>query len=164
MNRASLNKNKFLFPIVGLIFLAFSLWLLNKKLSNYNLEDILQSLSAIDKSQLGCALGLTAIGYLVISIYDILAFNYLNQFLNKTKIILITFIVYAISNTTGFTLLIGGAIRYYFYSRWGISPKNTAKITAFGNLSLWLGLLTTGGLACIIDPIDLIGINSNRGN
>ncbi|GAB4531063.1 MAG: hypothetical protein Tsb0014_14280 [Pleurocapsa sp.] len=153
MNRD--RYTKLLFPVLGFIILAFSFWLLNKKLSHYNLDDILHSLSTIGKSQLSWAVGFTIIGYLVISTYDILAFSYLNRFLHKTKIFLITFIVYGISNTTGFTLLIGGGIRYYFYSRWGISPKDIAKITAFGNLSLWLGLLTVGGMACIIDPLNL---------
>jgi hypothetical protein len=153
-----MNRNRFiklLFPLLGFIVLAFSFWLLHKKLSDYNLDDILHSLSAIGRNQLSWAVGFTIIGYLVISTYDILAFNYLDRFLHKTKIFLITFIVYGVSNTTGFTLLIGGGIRYYFYSRWGVSPKDIAKITAFGNLSLWLGLLTVGGMACLIDPLNL---------
>ena len=146
---------RLLYPTLGFILLVFSLCILNQELGRYNLEDVLASLSAIEKGQLSSALGLTILGYLAISIYDVIAFHYLKYYLNIKRIIFTTFITYAVSNTTGFTLLIGGGIRYHFYSFWGVNGKNIAKITAFGNLTFWLGLLTLSGINFTTNPLQL---------
>ena len=83
------------------------------------------------------------------------AFRYFNHYLNTKRILLVTFITYAVSNTTGFTLLIGGGIRYRFYSLWGVPAKTIAKVTAWGNLTFWLGLLTLTGITFTINPLRL---------
>lgn len=161
MNRD--RRTRLLYPVLGSLFLVFSLYILNKELALYNLKDVLYSLSIISDSQLSYALGLTIIGYLVISTYDIIGFFYLNYYLNINRILFTTFITYAISNTTGFTLLIGGGIRYRFYSLWGVPGKIIAKITALGNLTFWLGLLALIGINFISNPPqlpDLLNLNT----
>lgn len=148
---------RWLYPTVGFLLLAFSLHLLQQELDRYNFHDIVQSLSLISDRQLGIALSLVVCDYLVISSYDLIAFRYLNHCLDVRKIIFTTFITYAVSNTTGFTLLIGGGIRYRFYSLWKVPTKKIAKITALGNLTFWLGLLTLTGTTFIINPLQLPG-------
>jgi len=151
MNRDRLAH--FLFPLSGFLFLSFCLWVLNHQLCRYDLNDVLTSLSAIGDRQLFLALGFTIIGYSVISTYDIVAFRCINYFLDSNKIILTSFITYAVSNTTGFTLLIGGGIRYRFYSRWGLPARKIVKVTAFGNLTFWLGLLSLNGIVFVANPL-----------
>lgn len=151
MNRDRLIK--LLFSLVGLLILAFSLWILNQKLSKYNFNDVVNSLLAISDRQIFWAIGLTCLGYLVISTYDLIAFRHFNLPLDSKKIIFTAFLTYAISNVTGFTLLIGSSIRYRFYSGWGISTKNIAKIIAFSNLSFCLGAIAVGGIACTFNNL-----------
>ena len=153
MNRDRLTR--WLYPTIGLSLLAFSLSILHKELARYNLADILHSLSLISDRQLVCALGFSILGCLTISSYDLIAFNWLKYHLDIKRILFTTFITYAISNTTGFTLLIGGGIRYRFYSFWGVPPKYIAKIIALGNITFWLGLLSLTGITFLINPLQL---------
>lgn len=146
---------RWIYPLVGCLLLVFSLSILQKELGRYNLDDIIHSLTLISDRQLSSALGFAFLGYLVISSYDLIAFHHLNHYLDKKRILFATFVTYAISNTTGFTLLIGGGIRYRFYSLWGVPTKIIAKITALGNITFWLGLFTLGGTIFVINPLQL---------
>ncbi len=153
MNRDRLTR--WLYPTLGLCLLAFSLYILNQELGRYNLEDILSSLSLISDRQLFFALGFTVVGCFIISSYDLIAFHWLKYRLHVKRILFTTFITYAISNTTGFTLLIGGGIRYRFYSLWGVPAKYIARIIALGNITFWLGLLTLTGITFLVNPLEL---------
>ena len=153
MNRDRLAR--WLYPVAGFLLLVFSLHVLQQELDRYDSQDILQSLSSIGDRQLFAAFGLVFFDYLVISSYDLIAFRNFNYCLATPKILFTTFITYAVSNTTGFTLLIGGAIRYRFYSLWHVPGKKIAEITAFGTLTFWLGLLTLTGITFALDPLKL---------
>ncbi|MGF1589975.1 MAG: UPF0104 family protein [Pleurocapsa sp.] len=153
MNRDRLLR--WLYPTVGFLLLIFSLYILRQELGRYNLNDLVDSLSMIDGCQLSAAFSFAFLGYLAISSYDLVAFGHLNHYLDSKRIIFTTFVTYAISNTTGFTLLIGGGIRYRFYSLWGVPTRIIAKITAMGNLTFWLGLLTLSGITFVVNPVEL---------
>lgn len=166
MNRDRLTR--WLYPIAGFLLLVLSLHVLQQELDRYDSQDILQSLSSIGDRQLFAAFGLVFFDYLVISSYDLIAFRHFNYCLDTPKILFTTFITYAVSNTTGFTLLIGGAIRYRYYSLWHVPGRKIAQITAFGNLTFWLGLLTLTltGITFAIAPLELpilnIGVLASR--
>ena len=146
---------RWLCSTAGFLLLLFSLYTLHQQLNRYNFSDISNSLSAIDDRALIWALGFAIASYLVISSYDLVAFRHFKYYLSPKRILFTTFLTYAVSNTTGFTLLIGGAIRYRFYSLWGVPAKTIAKVTAWGNLTFWLGLLTLTGIAFTINPLQL---------
>ncbi|WP_019506130.1 lysylphosphatidylglycerol synthase domain-containing protein [Pleurocapsa sp. PCC 7319] len=146
---------RFLYPTLAVGLLVFSLCILNQELGRYNPKEILDSFSTLEKSQLSSAFCLTIIDYLIISTYDIIAFLCLNYDLNIKRILFTTFITYAVSNTTGYTLLIGGGIRYRFYSLWRVPRRNIAKVTALGNLTFWLGLLTLSGITFLTNSFKL---------
>ena len=146
---------RWIYPTVGILLLIFSIYILQKELDRYSLDDILVSLSQIGDRQLFLALGLAIADCLAISSYDLIAFKQLNHYLDQKRILFTTFLTYAVSNTTGFTLLIGGGIRYRFYSHWGVPPRIVAKITALGNLTFWLGLFTLGGITFLVNPLQL---------
>ncbi|MCC0177067.1 UPF0104 family protein [Waterburya agarophytonicola K14] len=152
MNRDRLTS--WLYPTLGFFLLAFSFCILNQELARYNPQDILTSLSQISDRQLACALGFGFLGCLVISSYDVIAFWFLKYSLDIKRILFTTFITYAVSNTTGFTLLIGGGIRYRFYSLWGVPAKHIAKIIALGNITFWLGVLTLTGITFVTNPLE----------
>lgn len=153
MNRDRLTR--WLYPFVGLALLTFSLRVLWQELARYNLADIIYSLSLISDRQLLLALGFGLLCCLTISSYDLIAFNWLKYSLNWKRVLFTTFVTYAVSNTTGFTLLIGGGIRYRFYSFWGVPAKYIAKIIALGNITFWLGLLSLSGVTFIVNPVQL---------
>ncbi|MEH2222873.1 lysylphosphatidylglycerol synthase domain-containing protein [Nostoc sp.] len=141
--------------LFGLLLLLLSLWAIASELRQYNYRDILNSLAAIPKSRLSWAIWLTALGYVVMIGYDILGFNYINRSLSWNKIAFTNFISSAFSNTIGFALLTGSAIRYRFYSTWGVSAVAIAQVIAFANFTFWLGMFAVAGLLFLINPLKI---------
>ncbi|MEH1930959.1 lysylphosphatidylglycerol synthase domain-containing protein [Nostoc sp.] len=141
--------------LFGLSLLVLSVWAIANELHEYNYRDILNSLATIPKSRLSWAVWLTALGYLVMIGYDILGFSYINRSLSWNKIALTSFISSAFSNTIGFALLTGSAIRYRFYSSWGVSAGAIAQVIAFANFTFWLGMFAVAGLLFLINPLKI---------
>ncbi|MEH1791239.1 lysylphosphatidylglycerol synthase domain-containing protein [Nostoc sp.] len=141
--------------LFGLSLLVLSLWAIASELHEYNYRDILNSLAAIPKSRLSWAIWLTVLGYLVMIGYDILGFSYINRSLSWNKIALTSFISSAFSNTIGFALLTGSAIRYRFYSSWGVSAVAIAQVIAFANFTFWLGMFAVAGCLFLINPLKI---------
>ncbi|MEH2407596.1 lysylphosphatidylglycerol synthase domain-containing protein [Nostoc sp.] len=141
--------------LFGLSLLVLSLWAIANELHEYNYRDILNSLAAIPKSRLSWAIWLTALGYLVMIGYDILGFSYINRSLSWNKIALTSFISSAFSNTIGFALLTGSAIRYRFYSSWGVSAVAIAQVIAFANFTFWLGMFAVAGYLFLVNPLKI---------
>ena len=141
--------------LFGLLLLVLSLWAIANELREYNYLDILNSLAAIPKSRLSWAIWLTALGYLVMIGYDILGFSYINRSLSWNKIALTNFISSAFSNTIGFALLTGSAIRYRFYASWGVSAVAIAQVIAFANFTFWLGMFAVAGLLFLVNPLKI---------
>ncbi|MEH1825940.1 MAG: lysylphosphatidylglycerol synthase domain-containing protein [Nostoc sp.] len=141
--------------LFGLLLLVLSLWAIASELRQYNYRDILNSLAAIPKSRLSWAIWVTTLGYLVMIGYDILGFNYINRSLSWNKIAFTSFISSAFSNTIGFALLTGSAIRYRFYSSWGVSAVAIAQVIAFANFTFWLGMFALAGLIFAINPLTI---------
>lgn len=141
--------------LFGLLLLLLSLWAIANELRQYNYRDILNSLAAIPKSRVSWAIWLTALGYLVMIGYDILGFNYINRSLSWNKIAFTNFISSAFSNTIGFALLTGSAIRYRFYASWGVSAVAIAQVIAFANFTFWLGMFAVAGLLFLINPLKI---------
>ena len=141
--------------LFGLLLLVLSLWAIANELREYNYLDILNSLAAIPKSRLSWAIWLTALGYLVMIGYDILGFSYINRSLSWNKIALTNFISSAFSNTIGFALLTGSAIRYRFYASWGVSAVAIAQVIAFANFTFWLGMFAIAGFLFLVNPLKI---------
>ncbi|MBE9168636.1 UPF0104 family protein [Pleurocapsales cyanobacterium LEGE 06147] len=138
-----------------LLLLSLCIWSITQELQEYSLEEIEQNLAHIPRNRKLEAIALTVLGYLTITGYDFLGFRYIRRSLAPAKIIFTSFLSYAIGNTIGFTLFSGTAIRYRFYSRWGVSSVQIAKIIAFTHLSFWLGMFGIGGVVFLIDPLTL---------
>lgn len=141
--------------LLSLLLLALCIWAIANELRAYNYQDILHSLATIPKRRLSWAIGLTMIGYAVMVGYDILGFYYVGRTLSWNKIALTNFISSAFSNTIGFALLTGSAIRYRFYTRWGVPVVAIAQIIAFANFTFWLGMLTLAGFIFLTNPLPI---------
>lgn len=144
---------KFILVSFSVILLVLSWWILHQELQHHPPQEILKSLLTISSKKLLIAVGLTLISYLVITFYEVIAFCHFSYSLPVVKIMLTAFLSYAISNTTGFALFIGGGIRYRYYSCWQIPTKKIAQVIGFANLSFWLGLFAVSGLTFIFEPL-----------
>jgi uncharacterized membrane protein YbhN (UPF0104 family) len=141
--------------VFSLILLSAAFWALSHELKAYHFQDILHSLGSLPKISVFWGIALTAIGYWIVTAYDWLALHYIRHPLPYPKTAFAAFTSFALSNTLGFVLLTGSAIRYRLYLTWGLSAFEIAQVIAFGNLSFWLGMLSIGGVLFAIEPLSL---------
>jgi phosphatidylglycerol lysyltransferase len=148
---------RWLLPGVGLVLLVIVAMVLHHLLRHYHLHEIKAAMRATNPVRLMLALGLTGVTYAVLTCYDLIAFQYIRNPLAYRRIALASFIGYAFSNNIGLANLAGGSVRYRFYSAWGLSALEIAKVIALCSLTFWLGFLLVGGTAFVVDPIAIPG-------
>jgi phosphatidylglycerol lysyltransferase len=142
----------FLKPLLILGVFALALRVLGKTLAQYRYHDIVAYISSLHTDQIILAIVLTLFGYLVMTGYDTLAFEYIRHPLPYRKIALASFIGYAFNNNVGLSGLVGGSLRYRLYTAWRLSAVEVARVIAFCTISFWLGFIVLGGTFFIILP------------
>jgi phosphatidylglycerol lysyltransferase len=152
MNRKVINISGSLF---GLALFLLSLWILHHALSGYHYRDLAAAAHAITGPRLLYAMLLTVLNYIVLTGYDSLAFRYIHRTLTYSKIAFASFIGYAFSNNIGLSMLAGSSVRYRLYTSWGLTIPEITRMVAFYTLTLWLGLLSVGGIVFTAEPIRL---------
>jgi uncharacterized membrane protein YbhN (UPF0104 family) len=91
-----------------------------------------------------------AASYLCLTCFDWLALRYVGQELSYPKVALASFCSLSLGHNIGFAALSSGAIRYRFYSRWGVGTGDIAKIILFCGTTVGLGLAILGALALVM--------------
>lgn len=141
--------------VLSLGLFALSMGAIASELRQHQPADMLKSVAAIPAWALGLAIALTALNYAFLTGYDTLAARCMRQPLPYIKTAFVAITSYGISNSVGLALLSGSAIRYRFYTTWGVSPGKIAQMIAFCNLSFWLGLFAVGGLVFTLEPLSV---------
>ena len=124
--------------------------LLYRTLSRYDFADIQSALIAIPASRIALAGLFAAASYLCLTGFDALAVRYVGHPLPYHQTAIASFIALSIGHNVGLAALSSGAIRYRFYSRWGLSNAQVAKVIVFCGVTVALGLTTLGGLALLL--------------
>ena len=119
--------------VISLLLLAVASFAIHHELKTYHYHDILRHLSEIPRPQLLLAVVLTAVNYLALTGYDTLAFRHIHRVLAYPKIALTSFISYVFSYNVGPSVFGGTAIRYRFYSSWGILLKTSRASRLFAH-------------------------------
>jgi phosphatidylglycerol lysyltransferase len=147
--------------LAGALVFSIALWSLHHELATLHYRDIRLAIQAVPRTQLLYGLGLTALGYLALVSYDWLALRYIQRPLATRRVAFVGFVAYALSQSLGFPMLLGGSLRYRFYSAWGLSSADIAMAVGFNAVTFWLGVLTIGGAVFLIEPRatpDLLGL------
>jgi hypothetical protein len=139
----------------GLLLFSLCLWAVTEQIQKYDFNEVWQSLQTIPKYRLFLAASCTIISYWIMTGYDILALYFIRQLLPYRRIVLAAITSYAISNSTGFPVITGGAIRYRLYSAWGLSKLKIAQMVAFDNIGYWLGMLAISGILFLVEPLGI---------
>jgi uncharacterized membrane protein YbhN (UPF0104 family) len=127
-------------------------WLVYRTLNQYSWDDIVGSLAAIPRADFALALGFAACSYLCLTLFDFLALRYVGKPLSWPRAALASFTSLAIGHNVGVAALSSGAVRYRFYSRWGLDGEEIAKLIVFCGVTVGLGLVTLAGLCLILLP------------
>jgi uncharacterized membrane protein YbhN (UPF0104 family) len=139
----------YLFAGLGLLLAGY---LLYRGLSRYSLDEIAASLRAIPLGSLGLAGLFTAASYLCLTGFDWLALHYVGKPLPYPRVALASFVSLSLGHSMGFAGISSGAFRYRYYSRWGLTPGDVAKVILFCGMTVGMGLLVLGAAALLLRP------------
>jgi uncharacterized membrane protein YbhN (UPF0104 family) len=146
------DKLRRLNPWIATAAFALAALLVYRALRHYSMSEILQSLRAISLHHLALGATFTAGSFICLTGFDTLAVRYTGRDLPYRKIALASFTSLSIGHTLGFAALSSGAIRYRFYTGWGLSPGDVGRVILFSAMTVAVGMATAGGLASLIQP------------
>jgi phosphatidylglycerol lysyltransferase len=106
----------------------------------------------VGRGSLVAAALLTLLNYAVLTCFDQLAFSSLGLRASRWRVGIVSFLGYAVSNCVSPAIVSGSAVRYRYYSRWGLTAEQIARVVVFYSSTFWLGLLVLGGAALVTAP------------
>ena len=139
---------------VGLVVLLAALGFvaLYHLLHDVHVRDIRAAFHALGPTALIPALLLTAISYVTLTFYDVLALRAIGRRLPYVKAALASFTSYTLSHNLGLSLLTGGSARYRIYAAEGLSLAEVAQVIALASATFWGGVFATTAIACLLWP------------
>jgi phosphatidylglycerol lysyltransferase len=141
-------------PVVfGLVLFTAMLEVLRFELRTTSWHEITTDIAATPLPRLVAAAILTIANYVVLIGYDLLAFRFIANALAPRRIALAAALAYAVSHSVGFATLSGASVRYRFYARWGVGAEELSRVMLFYSVTLWMGILTLGGLSAVLSPL-----------
>lgn len=141
------RHHKIIVVIVLLIVLALGLTALHTLTREIRAVDIHAALRAIPPIHILSSLGLTAVSYLALTMYDYTALRVIGHPLPWRTAALASFTSYALSHNLGLGWLTGGSARYRVYTAVGIDAFDIARIVAITATMFWMGVLVLAGAA-----------------
>ena len=123
--------------------------LLYRTLSNYSAADLAAAIAMVPWARLAAAAGFAAASYLTLTGFDYLALRYAGRPLAYRRAALASFTSLSLGHNIGFAALSSGAVRYRFYSRWGLDAADIGKVILFCGTTVGLGMMTLGGIALV---------------
>src|SRR5678815_1053802 len=101
-------------PLIGLIVFVVALEVLRRELHAVSWRALVADVAATPVTRLAAAILLTALNYIVLTGYDLIAFACIRKQLSRSKIVFTSLLAYAIANNVGFAMLSGASVRYRF--------------------------------------------------
>jgi len=139
-------------PLFGLLAFVLALLAIRRELAAHSYQEIFRIVEGIGGEALAGALALTALSFLLLSVFDTLGVRATGSDLPYRQIALASFLGYAFTQSLGFPLFTGVPIRYRLYTSWGLSPPDIARVVAFYAFSFWLGLALVAGVVFMAEP------------
>ena len=139
--------------LAGLALFLVALEVLRLELAAVSWHEITNDVLNMPLAALTAAVGLTAMNYLVLAGYDVLAFRYIGKPMPTLPVVGVSVLAYAIAHNVGFAMLSGASVRYRFYSRLGVTAEELSRIVFSYSVTFWLGLLALGGLSLVVSPV-----------
>jgi uncharacterized membrane protein YbhN (UPF0104 family) len=142
---------------------AFFCWLLYRNVSRYSPAEIVASIGAIPFEHLALSIAFAAASYGCLTGFDAFGLVYAGKPLAYRKAALTSFVSLSIGHNIGLSALSSGAIRYRFYSRWGLTAEDVTKVVLFSGGAVTVGLLSLCGWAMLLSAssANVIGLGRN---
>lgn len=153
-------------PLATLLVLATALAVLRTELAGTRYHALMRAARGVPPERVALAGALTVLAYAVLSGYDALALAYVRRQPDRRatderlpavrlplpRVVATSAVAYAVSQTLGFAALTGNAVRYRFWSAWGLTGAEVTQAAGFVAATFTAGLVTVCGLALAFEP------------
>lgn len=146
------GRRSWLKPLLALLILAFAGILLHRAMAGYDLAEIARQIASAGGWRVLVAFGFAAGSYACLTVFDHLALVYAGKPLPYPKVALASFTSLSLGHNLGFAALSSGAIRYRFYTRWGLSAADVGKVIMFCGATVGIGLAALAAAALLLQP------------
>ena len=149
-------------PTFAVAALALAGWLLHRQLQKYSIGEIAEALAAVGLHDVLLALAFAAGSYFCLTLSETLGVRYSGRRLPYRKIAFASFCSLSLGHNIGFAALSSGAIRYRFYSGWGLTLGDVGRIVLLSGTTIGLGYATLAGASLIARPdlaADMLGLS-----
>ena len=137
---------------VVIALLTAALLILRQELSGTAYHRVMHAVQSLPAAQVAAAIGLTVFAFIMLGGYDVLALRYVGARISISRIMLSSMLSYGISQTLGFPLLTGNAVRVRFWSAWGLSTEEMGRAAAHVSTTFTIGIISVCGAALLIEP------------
>ena len=145
---------KFAGPTFAAVLFLLAIRLLVREIQTISWDEFVAGMTSVPPVYLVIAAFLVTLNYILFICYDLLALRYIKKSIRLRRVALVSFVGYALGNNLGF-LLAATPLRFRFYSRWGLSPRQIVVLVAILGLTFQSGLWFLGGIVLITVPIEL---------
>ena len=142
----------YIWPVIGLGAVAFSLWLLVRELHGLSWIAVENAFDDISGRRWILAITSTLVAYLALAWYDRIALLHLGFKLSWTFISAVSFTTYALSHNIGMSMFSGAMVRYRAYSTKGLTLADIGFLVAFCSFTFFLGTILLGGFVLLYEP------------
>jgi glycosyltransferase 2 family protein len=143
----------YIWPVVGVLAVVFSFWLLYHELQWLSAQDIVDSLYAITPRQYLLAFLSTIVAYWALAWYDRIALLHLGvKHISWMFVALCSFTTYALAHNIGASVFSGAMVRYRAYSSKGLSGAQVAVLVGLCSFTFVLGTIILGGFVLTVNP------------
>ncbi|NTF31439.1 lysylphosphatidylglycerol synthase domain-containing protein [Rhizobium skierniewicense] len=159
---------KYIWPLVGVATIGFSIWLLYKELRHLSLDDVWESLVAIDPHHWFMSGLCTLVAYAALAGYDRIALQHLKRKVGWVFITLTSFTTYALSHNVGASVFSGAVVRYRAYTSRGLSVAEIGVLVALCSFTFAIGTIMLIGLVLVYEPditerfVDILPVEASR--
>jgi uncharacterized membrane protein YbhN (UPF0104 family) len=139
-------------PWLGLVAGAVAIYLVYVSVRHYSLAEIEQSITDLPIHRILLAGVFAALSYGALTFFDLLGVWYAGTTLPYPKVALASFVSLSIGHSIGLAPLGSGALRYRYYSSWGLDAEAIAKVILFSTVTVTLGQTAFAGIVLIVEP------------
>lgn len=148
-------------PIIGAVAIAAAFVVIHEASGKLHLHQIGRAIASATFADIAPALAFTAISFIAMSFYDVLAVRRAAPGRVPTSLAIFAGLVgYGISNAVGFHVFVGGPVRYRIYQVAGLDAADVGRIVGISFLTFSAGIVGTVGLALLFDPVGLPALNA----
>ncbi|MGR9106451.1 MAG: bifunctional lysylphosphatidylglycerol flippase/synthetase MprF [Gammaproteobacteria bacterium] len=140
---------------LSLAIVCIALWVMNNTLHSIKLSDVISSLQKLSGASILLGFTITALSYLTVTGYDVVALNHIKRRVPYPRAALSAFLASTFGNNIGFAILTGTSIRYRIYSHAGLSALDVAGVSTMCALTTILGMSFLFALSIVLQTGDI---------